>query len=95
MKQLLRAGDKIRLRVPLLSGYKGVGFVLETQAHPEEGVIFRVPGCNKRRDAARNEVSLCRDNEAARALAGQERIAKKNRRLIKNIQKEIESVRKN
>ena len=94
MKRLLRAGDKIRLRVPLLSGYRGVGFVLETQAHPDDGVIFEIPGRPGRRDACRHEVGICRDNDAVRGIAGQERVVKKNRRLINKILKEIESGRK-
>lgn len=91
MKLALRAGDKIQLRAPLLSGYRGIGFVLETQAHPDDGVVFHIPGCEKRRDAARNEVYVCRDNDLVRSLPGHERVAKKNRRIINKILKEIES----
>ena len=95
MKRVLRAGDKIQLRVPMLSGCKGIGFVLETQQHPDDGVVFHIPGCEKRRDAARNEVYVCRDNDLVRSLPGHERVAKKNRRMISKILKEIESGREN
>lgn len=45
-------------------------------------------------DACRQEVAICRDNDIARGLDGQQRVVRKNRRLINKILKEIDGERK-
>jgi hypothetical protein len=43
-RRLLRKGDRIRLKVPLLSGWKGTATVVEAQLTRSDGVDFRKDG---------------------------------------------------
>lgn len=40
-RRLLKKGDKIRLKVPTLGGWKGYATVMEDQLHKDDGVWFR------------------------------------------------------
>ena len=40
MTALLKQGDRIRLKVRTLSGWKGTGTVAVDQLHPEDGIQF-------------------------------------------------------
>ena len=58
----LKKGDRIRLKVRTLGGWKGTGIVVEDQAHPNDGVRFikdgeSAPTCSS---ACRHEVAKMR-----------------------------------
>jgi hypothetical protein len=59
--QALRRGDVIRLKVPTMSGFKGVGVVTEDMVHPDGAVLFVRMGMDLREipaTVARHEVAL-------------------------------------
>lgn len=46
-RKLFKKGEKLRLKVPLLSGYKGIGTVTEDQDSQDDNVCFErddIPG---------------------------------------------------
>ena len=62
---LLKVGDRIRLKVPLMSGWKGCGTVREDQLHESHGVEFvkdgHEPGnWDGHGSACRHEVAVLR-----------------------------------
>ena len=94
MAKKLRDGDRVRLRKPLSQCWPGIWVVFGADPYDRDGVRLRKLGSDSMLEACGHEVALCRDNNIVRGLAGQERVAKKNRRLINKIFKEIDSERK-
>lgn len=96
MTTRLRDGDRVRIRQPLDKIWPGIWVVFDANQYGNDDFRLRKLGEESRTlEACRHEVSLCKDNEAVRGLAGQERVVKKNRRLINKILKEIGNERKN
>ncbi|WP_373510379.1 hypothetical protein [Thiocapsa sp.] len=66
-RKLLKTGDRIRLKVPTMSGWRGLATVTEDMLHPDHPVIFLKDSGDPRRDldrcccARRHEVALLRD----------------------------------
>ena len=68
-RRRLKTGDRIRLKVRTLGGWKGTGTVVCDMAHEDDVVLFAKDG-QERRDwlpcvAARHEVSLLRGHSLA------------------------------
>jgi len=60
--RLLKKGDRIRLKVRTIFGWKGTGTVTEDQLHADDNVYFRKDGgIGERNGARRHEVALMRN----------------------------------
>lgn len=74
MKKLLKRGDRIKIKVRLISGWIGYGTVSEDQINPDGTVWFVKDGDSiddwlaNKNCVCRHEVSVCRkQNEANRS----------------------------
>lgn len=96
MSSRLRDGDRVRIRRPLDQIWPGIWVVFDASPYSDDDFgLHKLGDENRTLNACRHEVSLCKDNDAVRGLLGQERVVKKNRRLINKILKEIKNERKN